>query len=78
MYYTQNHDPVYDTHTWSRDPAYNTHMQSRDPTYNTHTQSCDPAYIIRIRRVKHAYSESECQTLEASQCLLKKRFLELF
>ena len=28
--------------------------------------------IIRIRRVKNAYAESECQTLEDSQCLLKK------
>ena len=39
MYYTQDHDPAYNTHTWSRDPAYNTHIQSCDPAYNTHTQS---------------------------------------
>ena len=39
MYYTQDHDSAYNTHTRSRDPAYNMHTQSRDPEYNTHTQS---------------------------------------
>ena len=58
MYYTQDHDPMYNTHTQSRDPAYNTHTQSRDPAYNTHTQSRDPAYNTHtqsqkcIRRVR--------------------------
>ena len=58
MYYTQDHDPAYNTHTRSRDPGYNTHMQSHDPEYNTHTQSSDPAYNTHtlsqkcIRRVR--------------------------
>ena len=39
MYYTQDHDPVYNTYTRSCDSAYNTPMQSHDPVYNTHTQS---------------------------------------
>ena len=29
MYYTQDHDPAYNTHAQSRDPAYNTHTQSQ-------------------------------------------------
>jgi len=56
MYYTQDHDPAYNTHMWSRDPAYSTHTQSRDPAYNTHTRSHDPTYNMHTQSHDPAYN----------------------
>ena len=52
MYYTQDHDPAYNTHTWSCHHTYNTHSQSSDPAYNMPKQSHDPAYNTQTQSQK--------------------------